>query len=900
LTPSFDYPNRANVQFSCTSSPLDTNAIYTWSPSVGLSDPNIANPVANPIITTTYIVTVDDGGCIASDSITIYVTSLVSDASPDTVLCIGDSIQLSASSNLQGVTYAWSPGTNLSCTACPDPFATPTDTTTYYLIGSVGTCTSNDSLTILVNNIPVADAGLDTNFCYGNSVQLTATGGTSYLWSPGSYTSCTACDKTSVNPPGDMMYYVTVSNAVGCSAMDSVFVEVNGQPITAQSAKPSVCSPGDTTQLFLNGGCSGTDFFDGFESGNYANWTPGISYTYSVTNAVSANGNYSLMQTGSGGHTDGLNYTFTPDTPSYISVNLRTEQSNTFNNYFVVGDAGTSSNLGIIFLYAFQGNYRLYATTNITANTPYNVGQWYNFEFKNINYTTKTFDYYVDGVLVYTSFPFRSTTTVDVSMIHLYNVNSDTSYYDDITIGSVCNSIDSSMIFSWTPSGTLSDSTIINPIASPTTTTTYVVSANDQGCINTDTITIYLDTTVVTAYSDTTICAGGSAQLNVTSNTAVASYGWNPTAGLDSAAIANPIATPTVTTSYSVKVTSTLGCQNYDTVTVTVDAQPNAMFSYSANGLTVQFNDTTTGNANLWYWTFGDGGNSTIQDPQHIYTAAGTYQVCLFVQNSCDSSAYCDSITVDSSSCGSSTLAIIPITTASSCADSCDGTATATVTGGNPSYSYLWNDPDAQTAATATGLCAGDFIVSVTDSSGCTISDTVSVTEPPALTAVVTNVDSANQGSSDGSATVTASGGTQPYTYLWDDPAAQTTATATGLATGTYTCLITDANGCTSSILATVPETTGVGIWDMDLGIRFEVHPNPTDGVIVIDIELLEISDLSIEVMDILGEVVYKRESDNILRYNKEANLSNLANGVYFVKITTEKGAIKKRIVISK
>jgi len=62
----------------------------------------------------------------------------------------------------------------------------------------------------------------------------------------------------------------------------------------------------------------------------------------------------------------------------------------------------------------------------------------------------------------------------------------------------------------------------------------------------------------------------------------------------------------------------------------------------------------------------------------------------------------------------------------------------------------------------------------------------------------------------------------------------------------------------------------------------------------------LEISDLSIEVMDILGEVVYKRESDNILRYNKEANLSNLANGVYFVKITTEKGAIKKRIVISK
>jgi len=264
-------------------------------------------------------------------------------------------------------------------------------------------------------------------------------------------------------------------------------------------------------------------------------------------------------------------------------------------------------------------------------------------------------------------------------------------------------------------------------------------------------------------------------------------------------------------------------------------------------------------------------------------------------------------IITDSSGC--SNMESIVITSADSptltisgqsatCNGACDGSATVIASGGTPPYTYLWNDPTAQTTATATGLCAGFPIVSVTDSNGCIVNETIAITEPSALTGTVTNVDTASQGVNNGSATVTVSGGTQPYAYLWDDPAAQTTATATGLAPGTYTCLVTDGNGCTYTVDAIVPST--VGMWDMNLGIHFEVHPNPTDGVIVIDIELLEISDLSIEVMDILGEVVYKRESDNILRYNKEANLSNLANGVYFVKITTEKGAIKKRIVISK
>ena len=134
----------------------------------------------------------------------------------------------------------------------------------------------------------------------------------------------------------------------------------------------------------------------------------------------------------------------------------------------------------------------------------------------------------------------------------------------------------------------------------------------------------------------------------------------------------------------------------------------------------------------------------------------------------------------------------------------------------------------------------------------------------------------------------------------WTSVRSQITATANGLAAGTYTCLVTDANGCTYTVIATVPETAGVGIWDMSLGMRFEIHPNPTDGVIIIDIELLEISNIVIEVIDILGVLVYKSSAENISTYKKETNLRNLANGVYFVKITSNKGSIKKRIMITK
>lgn len=132
-----------------------------------------------------------------------------------------------------------------------------------------------------------------------------------------------------------------------------------------------------------------------------------------------------------------------------------------------------------------------------------------------------------------------------------------------------------------------------------------------------------------------------------------------------------------------------------------------------------------------------------------------------------------------------------------------DGQATASGAGGTPGYTYLWDDGAAQTTATATGLTAGMYTVTVTDSTG-TNSDTamVTITEPMVLTSTATSTDETFFGANDGTATVVASGGVPPYTYLWSNGG--TTATITGLMPGTYTVVVTDDNGATASPAAPI------------------------------------------------------------------------------------------------
>lgn len=131
----------------------------------------------------------------------------------------------------------------------------------------------------------------------------------------------------------------------------------------------------------------------------------------------------------------------------------------------------------------------------------------------------------------------------------------------------------------------------------------------------------------------------------------------------------------------------------------------------------------------------------------------------------------------------------------------CNGSATANATGQAP-FTYLWT-PGNMTTPSVSGLCAGTYIVTVTDANNCTSSDTVTLTSVPPLTTNITSSTILCFGDCDAVATVTPTGGCPPYSYIWS-PMAWTTATVTGLCAGTYTVTVSDACGCFTTAVATI------------------------------------------------------------------------------------------------
>ena len=168
---------------------------------------------------------------------------------------------------------------------------------------------------------------------------------------------------------------------------------------------------------------------------------------------------------------------------------------------------------------------------------------------------------------------------------------------------------------------------------------------------------------------------------------------------------------------------------------------------------------------------------------------AGTYTVTVTDANECTATG---SVTItqpallDATAGSQTNIACNGVTT---------GSATVTVTGGTPGYTYSWA-PSGGTAATATDLAAGNYTVTVTDANGCTDAESFTITQPTVVnTTAGAQVNVSCNGGANGSASVAVTGGTGAYTYSWA-PSGGTAATATGLAAGTYTVTVTDANGC--------------------------------------------------------------------------------------------------------
>ncbi|MCB9299204.1 MAG: T9SS type A sorting domain-containing protein [Lewinellaceae bacterium] len=178
--------------------------------------------------------------------------------------------------------------------------------------------------------------------------------------------------------------------------------------------------------------------YDGFESGSYSpTWVEtGGSYTRSVDMVDPAVGNYSLTQTGSSSHYQGLQATFAPAQPAEMSWWVQ-PQSNAYCGYVVIGDENTPSNNGILFFYYHYptSSLRFYANSSNVLDIPGSINNWYLIEIKDIDWTNKHFDIYINGGLIQSNFPFRSQASTSVSRAYLYNFSSGTAKYDDINIG---------------------------------------------------------------------------------------------------------------------------------------------------------------------------------------------------------------------------------------------------------------------------------------------------------------------------------------------------------------------------------------------------------------------------------------------------------------------------------
>ena len=249
---------------------------YTWLPPTGLSNPNIYNPIARPVTTTKYFVTVSDShGCASTDSVVISVVSRPTVSTlNDTGICNGTSVVLKTSATGAN-TFKWTPATGLDNATIQNPQASPSLSTIYTVAAGNGICTVKDSVRIAVLAAPNVVASNDTTVCGKGSAQLNALGANQYSWTPAQGLSNPAISNPLASPTITTKYYVTGISNNGCKNIDSVIVTVQPDPLFDINPKSTAVCSGDSIVLTASGG----DIYE---------WSPheSISNTTSATTIV--------------------------------------------------------------------------------------------------------------------------------------------------------------------------------------------------------------------------------------------------------------------------------------------------------------------------------------------------------------------------------------------------------------------------------------------------------------------------------------------------------------------------------------------------------------------------------------------------------------------------------------
>lgn len=624
-----------------------------------------------------------------------------------------------------------------------------------------------DTLTrsVFINPAPNVNLPNDITLCVGADTLINTAGSSvgSWVWTPGSSgLSCYNCPTPIASPTVATTYTATLTSPAGCVNTGTITVNLADYPVVDAGADVVICNTGNTQ---LNATATDTSGIASWQ------WTPTtwLSPPHNVPNpfanpnpGTSGSITYYVTATNAWGcaSTDSV----------VIQRNWVTVDAGADASYCVGGSAqlnGTSPNAPVTWSWAPAGSISGSSTVSNPIANPT---------------TTTVFTVTVTDTDNCTA---TDSVTVTVHQFPPVDAGLNTSI---CTGGTTTLTATGASTYVWQPGGQTSASIVVSPGAQ----TTYTVTGTDaNGCVNTDSVTVFVLTEpLVYITPDTFMCQGGSLQLT-SSGPAGSTFQWSPSAFLTNPTSPNPVATPPVSTTYSLTVTDPTGCFKDTMVSITIQPLPTISASVAPAGIcdgqSATLSASGAGAGGTYTWMPGGmTGTPVVVTPSvsTIYTVTGTNQW------GCSRTA-------------TASLTVNPVPTVSAGADQviCSGDpATLTAVGNGVTYSW---QPGGQSGSSIAVNPASTTTYTVTAAiGGCTSTDqvTVTVNALPTVTASTPDPDIC----AGASATLNASGAN---TYNWmPGGLSGSSVSVTPASTTTYTVTGTDGNGCqnTSTVTVTV------------------------------------------------------------------------------------------------
>ncbi len=753
----------------------DPDFTYAWSHGINQTTSATSHTLSN-LSPQPYTVTVTDvWGCSAVTNFNINSapTLNVSITSSADVSCNGVCDGEATASGVGGtglISYDWGVGNGTSPNAAANTGLCQGNYTV--TVTDANTCTATAPVTISEPS-PITLLLSSTNsHCNQNdgTASVVPSGGTSpytYLWSGG--TQPTNANNTGLSAVGSP-YTVQVTDDNGCMAVGNV--TINNEP----GATVSISNSTDITCFGYNDGTATVSIGGGAPPFTIEWGTTPVQSTATAVNL--GPGTHTVTVTDMFGCTYQANATI--NEPSAFTVNAAAPVIDCFGTCtgtaLATPTGGTSP-----YTYLWSDFQNSQMAINLCAGT-------YDITVTDDNGCTAT-----DNLVLDENDPI--VLSADITPSDCGQSNGAI----DLTISGGSSG---AMIIDWDYGPHTED--LVNIPAG-----TYTVTVTDnKGCqavqsyavndVSGPTLNIS-STTDITCFSG----CNGQATVNVIGGTGPFDIEWNT-----SPIQTNSTATNLCTGNYSVMVTDmSTGCVTSTSATInepsqldvsTVTTDPNC---HNACDGEIQMT-TFDGTAPYSYTWAGPGTLPPTEDQTNL--CDGTYTVVITDANGCFITR--DYILTEPSFITAPTSALM-----TNCSASCDGEATVSPTGGNPPYTFEWSDLNNQTSQTAVNLCPGNYGVTVTDDHGCTTNGTVNIPNPSPLEfATTVDENPTCHGLSDGYITISAQGGTAPYSYAWDNGSVN--ATANNLPAGTHCVTITDNNLCQIDTCIVLIQPTDINI----------------------------------------------------------------------------------------